>query len=227
MMARRRPDSHNAYLLTTLDNDLKSPVASDVPSLLAQVRAGSATALARLLQDYRPFLLLLAAREIPADVRAKAGLSDLVQDTLLAVHQGMPNFVGTSEAEFRAWLRKILVHQGTNLVNHFRHTAKRATGRELSLDDSRMRADLAGQLAAPDPTPSARARHNEEREAISAALARLPQEARAVVLLRHRERLPFADIARRLGKSEAAVRQIWARAVKRLQEGFAPSNASA
>jgi RNA polymerase sigma-70 factor (ECF subfamily) len=194
--------------------------ASDVPSLLDQARAGSAAAEACLLQEYRPCLLLLAKREVPADVRAKVGLSDLVQDTLLAAHRDLPGFAGTTEAEFRAWLRRILAHNATNLVNRFRHTAKRATGRELSLDDGRVRSEVVQLAVAADETPSAHARRSEEREAVFAAVARLPEDGRTVVLLRHRELLSFGEIARRLGKTEATVRQIWARAVKRLKQGF-------
>jgi RNA polymerase sigma-70 factor (ECF subfamily) len=206
---------------------VKPRATTDVPSLLAQARSGCATAVARLLQEYRPFLLLLADQEIPPDVRAKVGLSDLVQDTLLSAHRGLPGFAGTTAAEFRSWLRLILAHQATNLVNHFRHTAKRATGRELSLDDSRVRAEVANQLPAPDPSPSSQARQNEEKAAVFAAVAQLPEDARTVVLMRHRELLPFDEIARRLGKTEVAVRQTWVRAVKRLQQGLAPSHESA
>jgi RNA polymerase sigma-70 factor (ECF subfamily) len=206
---------------------VKPLAVSDVPSLLVQARSGCPAAETRLLQEYRPFLRLLAGIEIPVDVRGKADLSDLVQDTLLAAHQGLPGFAGTTEAEFQAWLRRILARQATNLVNRFRHTAKRATGRERSLDDSRARSNVADQLAAPDATPSSHARHSEEREAIFAAVARLPEDARTVVLLRHCEFLSFDEIARRLGKTSAAVRQIWARAVQRLKQGFASSDESA
>jgi RNA polymerase sigma-70 factor (ECF subfamily) len=195
-----------------------STVVSELRSLLADARGGCAAATEQLLQQYRPLLVLLAEREVPADIRAKVGDSDVVQETLLAAHRGLAGFAGTTEAEFRAWLRQILVNQTANLVNRFRHTGKRATGREVSLDDSRMRPIVMDHLTAPDPTPSAQVRLDEERAALLDSLALLPDDHRQVVLWRHRDCLAYGEIAQRLGKTETAVRQIWARAVKRLQQ---------
>ena len=51
-----------------------------------------------------------------------------------------------------------------------------------------------------------------------AALAKLPADQRAVVELRTWDDLDHDEIARRLGKSEANVRQLWSRAIRRLRE---------
>ncbi len=200
--------------------DTDQYVTSELHSLLASARSGCADAAARLLARYRPVLVLLAQREIPADLRAKADPSDIIQETLLAAHRGLPSFEGTTEAEFRAWLRQILITQTINLINRFRNTDKRDIGREISLDDDRVRPVVFNQLTAPDSTPSAQARHHEAREALHASLARLPDEYRQVILFRHQDRLSYGAIAQRLGKSEPAVRQMWTRAVKRLQQDF-------
>jgi RNA polymerase sigma-70 factor (ECF subfamily) len=195
---------------------LNPHVAYELQYLLSATRGGCRTAAARLFQEYRPLLVLLAEREIPPNLRAKVGLSDIVQDTLLAAHRDLPGFMGDTEAEFLAWLRQILVHQAINQVNRFR-TGKRDVGRELSLDDSRVRGAVADQLAESDPTPSTIIRQGEQREALVAGLDCLSQDARQVILFRHRDRQSYAEIARRMGKSEVAVRQLWTRGVKRLQ----------
>ena len=58
----------------------------------------------------------------------------------------------------------------------------------------------------------------EALEALDQALARLPPEYREVILLRHREELPFAEIGRRMNRSADAARMLWSRAFNRLAE---------
>ena len=50
------------------------------------------------------------------------------------------------------------------------------------------------------------------------ALERLPEAYRRVVLLRYREERSFEEIAQRIGRSANAVRQLWLRAIVRLQQ---------
>jgi DNA-directed RNA polymerase specialized sigma24 family protein len=59
------------------------------------------------------------------------------------------------------------------------------------------------------------ARRREEGE-LEAALARLPELYRQVILLRHREHCSFADIGRAMRRSEDAVHKLWVRAVEQL-----------
>ena len=47
---------------------------------------------------------------------------------------------------------------------------------------------------------------------------RLPEAYRQVLLMRHEQALPFADIGAALGKSENAIKKLWGRAVHRLRE---------
>ena len=53
--------------------------------------------LGQLLEAYRPYLLRIANEEIDADLRGKAGGSDLVQQTFLEVHKDFANFQGTTD----------------------------------------------------------------------------------------------------------------------------------
>ena len=62
----------------------------------------------------RTYLLLVANRELPSDVRPKVGASDLVQDTFLDCHRSFGLFKGDTEAGLLAWLRPHLA------VQHFR-----------------------------------------------------------------------------------------------------------
>ena len=71
--------------------------------------------------------------------------------------------------------------------------------------------------AAPVSSPSSAARHGEEQLAVEQALSRLPEAHRQVIVLRHREALPFSEIAVRMDRSVNAVQKLWTRAIVSLQ----------
>jgi RNA polymerase sigma-70 factor (ECF subfamily) len=50
-----------------------------------------------------------------------------------------------------------------------------------------------------------------------AAMERLPEDYRQVLMMRYQDQLPFEEIAQKLGRTANAVRKLWARAVERLE----------
>lgn len=52
---------------------------------------------------------------------------------------------------------------------------------------------------------------------LRAALQRLSEEQRRVIRLRNWDELTFAEIGRRLNRSEEAARKLWTRSVEKLQ----------
>jgi RNA polymerase sigma-70 factor (ECF subfamily) len=62
----------------------------------------------------------------------------------------------------------------------------------------------------------------KERELLVAdALARLTPDHREVIMLRNLQRLPFQEVAERMGRSRPAVQMLWMRALQKLQEALA------
>src|SRR5262249_38100688 len=165
----------------------------DAAACLAAARAGSGEALGQALEGCRGYLLGIAEGELPPDLRAKGGASDLVQQTFLEAHRDFAHFAGGTAEELRAWLRRLLVNNVANFTRAFRATAKRRVGREVPLDD-------AGP-AAPVPSPSGQAMANEQSADLQRALARLPEDYRQVLALRHQEHLTFEQIGARLGRT--------------------------
>src|SRR5689334_17657836 len=90
-----------------------------------------------VLETCRHFLLTIANAELPADLRAKGGASDLVQDSLLAAHTARRQFRGRTVAELRAWLRGILRNELSAFRRSYRGTAARDVAREVPLTESR------------------------------------------------------------------------------------------
>jgi RNA polymerase sigma-70 factor (ECF subfamily) len=168
-----------------------------------------------LLEGCRQYLELIADAEIGADLRAKMGVSDLVQETFLEAQKNISHFRGASRDELLAWLRQILLHRLSRLYGRYRHTQKRRLDRELSVRQTSL--NFIEQLFDSEQTsPSGHALRAEKVELVRRAIARLPTASRKVVLLRYRDRLKFSEIATKLGRSPDAVRMLWHRAIDRL-----------
>src|SRR6516165_1063063 len=108
--------------------------AGDTARWLAAARAGSPEALGQVLETFRAYLLLIAARELDPELRAKGGASDLVQETFLEAQRDFSRFDGTRVEELRAWLRRLLINNVANFTRHYRKVAKRDVGREVALE---------------------------------------------------------------------------------------------
>jgi RNA polymerase sigma-70 factor (ECF subfamily) len=175
---------------------------------LAAARAGSRQRLGALLEPFRPYLRAIARQEVNASLAGKVAASDLVQETLVRGVEGFATFEGANRQQLAGWLRQILLNQARNAARTF-ETGKRDVARE--------EPGGSGAFVAGDLSPS-RAFMAREREALlGQALTRLPAGLRALVEWRHRENLSFAEIARRIGKSEDKARRLWAQAIAQLQ----------
>jgi len=185
---------------------------------LPAARAGSAEALGEALEACRGYLLLIARRELGPDLQAKAGASDLVQQTFLEAQRDFARFHGTDEGEWLAWLRRLLLNNLANFVRDYRETTKRQVAREVRLPDTD--SSRPGDLApvGSEPTPSKQAMAHEHAAAVLHALDQLPPDHRQVVLLRYQDEKSFDEIGEIMGRSANAVRKLWLRALERLKQ---------
>ncbi len=175
-----------------------------------------------LLDGCRQYLLMIANEVIGPELQAKLGASDLVQDTFVEAQRHIAGFRGRSEAELRAWLRKILECRLSNLRRSFLATEKRAARREVAIETLLARTDQeCGVLASRTPSPSSHAAHSELTEAFNLALTRLPEHYRQAIAWRHQEQLGWDEISQRMGCTAEAARKVWSRAVQQLRRELA------
>jgi RNA polymerase sigma-70 factor (ECF subfamily) len=192
----------------------------DPEQLLRLARAGDEHARGRLLDLFRNYLTLLARLQISRRLQSKVDAQDLVQETFLKAHRHFEQFRGGSEAELAGWLRQILAANVANLVRHYFGTQGRDVRLECELADELNRSSQAWNLGlvAPQSSPSQRAARREEAVLLADTLARLPADYGDVIVLRHLEGLPFAEVARRMGRSVDSVEKLWVRALARLRQ---------
>lgn len=191
-----------------------------IPELVERARGGDAAARERLFARCRSYVGVAARAQVESWLRAKVDASDIVQQTLLDVHRGLEQFRGETEAEWLAWLRRILNHNATDFVRQYRMTKKRQAGREVPLqpggDDSRR--GFANDPCDPSPSPSQIVVQRERELELSEALTRLSADHQEVILLRNLQRLPFDEVARRMGRTRPATQMLWMRAIRKLQD---------
>jgi RNA polymerase sigma-70 factor (ECF subfamily) len=187
--------------------------------LLAQAHSDG-EARGQLLEHYRDYLTLLTRLEVGRKLQGKVDPADLVQEAFLEAHRSFLRFVGTSEAEFLAWLRQILAHRLAKLLRRYLGTQRRDVRleRELAAAMDQSSRLLDRGLIVLSSSPSHQARRREQAALLAEALRQLPEDYREVLILRHLEEQSFPEVARRLGRSVDAVKKLWARAVPRLRE---------
>jgi RNA polymerase sigma-70 factor, ECF subfamily len=190
--------------------------------LIEAARHGDAECRERLFQLCRSYLGFIARSQVETWLRRKVDASDLVQETMLEAYRDFERFDGHSEQQWLAWLRKILDHNAADFVRRYGGTAKRAASREVPFrdaDDSLSRG--APEPAADQPTPSQELMLLDTELRVTAALSELSPDYQEVILLRNLQRLPFDEVAERMGRSRPAVQMLWMRAIRKLQEAMA------
>ena len=192
----------------------------DAERLLQEARAGEAATLGRLLERYRRYLALLARVQIGRRLQGKVDASDVVQETFLDAHRHFDRFRGTTEPELAFWLRQILA---AKLADQFRRYLA-AQGRDVRLEQQinagldRSSAQLERGLLAPGSSPSQQVMRSEQRLVVAEAVNQLPEDYRAVLVLRHLEGLSFPEVAEHLGRSVDSVKKLWMRGLARLRQ---------
>jgi RNA polymerase sigma-70 factor (ECF subfamily) len=198
-----------------------------ISDLLTRARASEPQQLDLLFAQCRNYLNVVARAQVESWLRAKVDASDIVQQTLLEAYRDFHKFRGHTEAEWLGWLRQILSHNAANYVRHYRG-AKRQARREVALGPAGSSSDgpHIPEACAHGESPSQHLLRKEREWQVAEALTQLSPDHREVILLRNLERLPFEEVAERMGRSRPAVQMLWMRALQKLQEALGGMDSS-
>ena len=130
--------------------------------------------------------------------------AEILQETFVRVAQHLKNF--EERAQFTTWLFTVVRSVAVEL--------SRRRARTPSLDD----ADMAERIPSDDLEPPEQVTLDETRAVVRAAIARLPENEREVVLLCEIEELPLKSACEILGWGESRVKVTLFRARRRLKE---------
>jgi RNA polymerase sigma-70 factor (ECF subfamily) len=153
-------------------------------------------------------LLAFIRLRLGPDLRSRLESRDILQAALLKSLDGLQTFKGEETRAFMAWLARIAENEIRDRAD-FHHRHRRDAARDVPVDD-----DVP--VAALTRSALSRVILDEETKRLEDALEALDPLYREVILLRKFEELPFAEIGRRLSKSEDACRMLLARAMTAL-----------
>lgn len=190
--------------------------------LVARIHAHDANALADFLQAHRPQLMAFIERQLGTALRRKVEPEDVFQETCAEGVRALPGAEMGDRDPF-SWLCQIAERRIIDL--HRRHfgAQKRDAGREVPIGSpgagtESQPAGLINMLVASMTTPSQAFSRNAREATLYEALEKLPEDQRAALRMRYVENLPSKEIAEKLGKSDAAVRVMLTRSLKKLHE---------
>jgi RNA polymerase sigma-70 factor (ECF subfamily) len=191
-----------------------APWGSDESGLLASLRAGDDSAFETLVRGHGTRLLAVARRFLRSEEDAR----DAVQDAFLSAFRSLDSFEGTSR--LATWLHRIVV----NVCLMRLRTRRRKP--EAAIEDLLPHFVEDGHRANPGPAWEEPAdvliERREVRALVRAAIDRLPDGYRVVLVLRDIEELDTAETARLLELSENAVKIRLHRARQALRELLDP-----
>ncbi|MGW2249450.1 RNA polymerase sigma factor SigM [Kitasatospora sp. NPDC001660] len=176
-------------------------VADDDATLLARHVAGDPDAFGLLVNRHRDRLWAVALRTLGDREEA----ADALQDALVSAFRAAPGFQGRSAVT--TWLHRIVVNA---CLDRARRSATRRTS---PLDDDPQRLDTLVGSAEPADSPVVRAEVHRE---VTAALAELPADQRAALVLVDMQGYPVAEAAELLGVPVGTVKSRCARGRARL-----------
>jgi RNA polymerase sigma-70 factor (ECF subfamily) len=172
----------------------------DLAALMRSARQGDDDAFRRLLGEVALWLRGVVRRGLASAGRSAADCEDIVQETLLAMH--LKRDTWDEARPIAPWLRAIARHK---LADHLR---RRGFTDHVDIDDHADAPELAVEVDAATSLDSAH------------MLASLPERQRRIVQEISLEGRRAADVARRLGMSEGAVRVTLHRALKALAVAY-------
>ena len=173
--------------------------------------AGRADEFQERFERYRRVLQAHLRMRLSPAIRRRVSVSDILQETRLAVHVHADRFEDRDEDSFRKWLFRIAENKALEAVRHHAGTAKRSVRREVTRGD---RKDT-GRFVGSGPSPSQAAMRAESSEMVNEILRSLPPDYERVLRMSKEAGLTMREIAERLGKSTDAIKKLYGRALER------------
>lgn len=174
--------------------------------LVAAIRSGEPRAWHELLTRYQDRLYGVCLRVIGDSPKSRQTATDLTQDALVKIIQGLSTFDGS--AKLSTWMIRVTMNV---CLSHLRSQKLRrhgsldapvggSSGRGLgggagSGSERGGGATLGDLLAHREPNPVERVSHEQTRMMVTAALATIDPEQRALLVLRDAKGLDYQQIA--------------------------------
>jgi RNA polymerase sigma-70 factor (ECF subfamily) len=201
---------------------LRDSLIDKTQQLVALAKDGNEFAVNKLWKVYGARVHWIMRLRMGKELRSKLESMDLTQDALLAALGSLENFTYKNEGDFLRWLSTIAENRLRDNLDNL-HADKRDIRKEVHPDNCRL-TFVNGFAENPEPvnatTPSVIMSRKEELEQLEKAIDKLKPEYKEVIILTRIEGFTYKEAAKRLGKSNEAVRKLVSRAVAALTSVF-------
>ncbi len=164
--------------------------------LIARAQEGDPVAFEQLIADYQKRIFSIAYR-LAGNI---AEAEDMTQEVLIKVFKNLNKFEGKSK--FSTWLYRVATNTCLDQSKRNRRYAAYSIDQELETEDGSIVSEIADEA----PTPEEAAERRVMREAIHAAIAKLGDEHKKVIVLRDIQGFSYEEIARILQCSVGTVK---------------------
>jgi RNA polymerase sigma-70 factor (ECF subfamily) len=188
-------------------------------SLLERLRGGDRGVFGPLVRRYERELFGYLRRYLGDDDLA----DDVFQNTFVQVFLKIAQYEPGRPA--RPWLYAIATNQAIDALRRKNRRADRRADAAVAADDDGEPRPLFELLPAADPGPADHADRAEQREQVRAAVGRLPDLLRQVVLMAYFQGMKYRDIADALGIPVGTVKSRLHAALVKLTEEWAGKDA--
>jgi RNA polymerase sigma-70 factor (ECF subfamily) len=161
-------------------------------AIVERVKAGDTALYEIIMRRYNQCLYRVARSILRNDAEAE----DVMQDAYVRAYRYLHQFAGRSA--FSTWLTRIAVHEALERL--------RLRNRNQQIDEAEESGELIMNIAETSPDPEQRASTAELTQLLEEAVLGLPEQYRAVVMLRDVEELSTSETAAALDLTEQNVK---------------------
>jgi len=180
---------------STLGDEGRIP-EDELRQLVQKASQGDTGAFGKLYDTY----LDTVYRYVYYKVGAQAEAEDLTSQVFVKAWEAMPRYQWR-EIPFSHWLMRLARNA---VIDHYR--------------TARVHGELDEELVSQDPDPQGHYLLGERARYLEAAIRQLPEDQRAVIVMRFIEEMDYAEVAAIMGKSPGALRVAQYRALAALRK---------
>ena len=188
---------YNAPPDSEVEKELRGDIddRADVDKLVKRAQSGDDEAFSSLVEIFEKFVYNTALRYLSAAAQPTEAADDIAQNTFIKAWRSLSSFRG--ECLFSTWLFRIAANSARDYIRHKnRHQTVSLTSSEEDDDDNK---EWDVPVTSGDTVPESSLEKKELILGVRRAIEQLPENQRAVVVMRDIHELPYKTIADTLG----------------------------
>lgn len=180
--------------------------------LVSKAQKADREALEALFEKAYPDILQAARFRLGPELRKRMDTFDLAQAAYHDALKDLPRYRYKGKGSFVRWLLAILENKIRSQLQFFKRR-RRDLRREVPIPEG-------ASISSTTRSPATKLVAEEDRARLEAAMDRLSEEHRNVIVSRYYLRLSWRDIGEQLGRSEEAAQMLCHRALAKLKQGY-------